>query len=448
MRRFHIKTFGCQMNEHDSRKIAGLLRQQGYEPTKKLSEADLVLFNTCTVRQKAHQKAFSEIGKVVGEKRGRTMIGVCGCVAQEEGARLIQRFPEIDLVFGPDQIHQLPTLIDLVESRGKPAIATELINSPEDYHFLEIVAATKLHGPTAYVTIMKGCNSHCSYCIVPKVRGTEVYRTPREILREIELLVEKGCKEVTLLGQNVNSYGQQAKDGITFAKLIRLISKETVVQRIRFTSPHPKDCKEDLVQEYAENEKLCSHIHLPLQSGADSVLKRMQRAYNMQTFKEKVEKLRKARLGIAITTDMIVGFPGESEEEFQTTLDRVREIQFDNMYAFKYSPRPDTKAYTIKDDVSLSLKEERLAQLLTLQKEISEVKNKVLEGSIESVLVEGRDKRGREKLTGRTSSNKIVNFPGQEGLINAIVEVKVVKSFPFSLEGELVHGCENREKNI
>lgn len=455
---YYLKTFGCQMNEHDSLKVGGLLDSLGFQPALSLQEAGLILFNTCTVREKAHQKAFSEIGKAVVLKRGRfplgnpkngiqrggvgdvPLIGVCGCVAQEEGSKLLSRFPEIDLVFGSDQIYKLPELLELVEQTKQPAIATELINSAEDYHFLDILPVTRLYGPTAFVTIMKGCNSQCSYCIVPAVRGKEVYRNARDIIREIECLVEKGCREVTLLGQNVNSYGERAEDGITFAKLIRLISDNTNVERIRFTSPHPKDCKEDLIEEYAQNPKLCPHIHLPLQSGSDAVLRRMRRAYNTKQFRSKVEALRQARPGISITTDIIVGFPGETDAEFQETLHFIQEIQFDGVYAFKYSPRPSTEAYTLQDDCPLELKDERLEQLLQLQRKISYAKNLPYEGSVQEILVEGGDKMGKMRLSGRTPCNKITNFSGQQNLVGAIVRVGITKAYPHSLDGEINHG--------
>lgn len=434
---YTIKTFGCQMNEHDSQKIAVLLGRLGFSEAVAVGEADLVLFNTCTVRAKAHQKAFSEIGKI--EKRGprEPIIGVCGCVAQEEGVKLVRRFPSINLVFGPDQIDKLPDLLDIVRKGNKPAVATELINNAEDYTFLDTLSVTRLHGPTAFVTIMKGCNSQCSYCIVPKVRGSEVYRPYRDIVREVDSLSDKGCKEVTLLGQNVNSYKDPGDSRIGFADLIRILTENTPVYRIRFTSPHPKDCKEDLIREYGRNKTLAPHMHLPLQSGADSVLRRMRRAYNTTLFQKKTQALRAARPGMGITSDVIVGFPGETDEEFQETLAFVERIGFDNIYAFKYSPRPDTEAFALEDDVPMSLKEERLAKLLTLQREISRLKNEPLLGTIEEVLTEGGDKRGKGRMSGRTGSNKIVNFSGYQGKIGDIVKVQITKTFPFSLEGEV-----------
>lgn len=430
-RTYYIKTFGCQMNEHDSAKIAGLLANSGYRPSEVPETASLILFNTCTVREKAHQKAFSEIGKTLPFKRDKKrLVAVCGCVAQEEGARLLSRFPWIDLVFGPDQIYRLPDLLKMVAVSGKPALATELVNTAEDYHFLDAVPSVKLHGPSAFVTIMKGCNSYCSYCIVPKVRGDEVYRPVRDIVREVQFLVEQGCREATLLGQNVNSYPD-------FAKLVRAVSDNTDIQRIRFTSPHPKDVKEDLIAEYAANPKLCSHIHLPLQSGSNSVLRRMRRAYNTRTFREKVEKLRRARPDIGITSDMIVGFPGESEEEFLRTLDFIREIDFDNIYAFKYSPRPDTEAHAFADDVPQSLKEERLDRLLTLQSKITHARHLPFVGRTPEVLVSGRDRREKGFWTGRTSCHKVVNFTGQGDLLGAIVKVEITEANPNSLKGRV-----------
>lgn len=427
------------MNEHDSVKMRGLLASIGFQETAEAAKADLLLFNTCTVRAKAHQKAFSEIGRAVKVKNDgqKTLIGVCGCVAQEEGSRILSRFPEVDIIFGPDQIYKLPELIDWVEKEQRPAIATELINSQHDYHFLDGVEAMRLKGPTAFVTIMKGCNSRCSYCIVPKVRGDEVYRPARDIVREVEALVERGCKEVTLLGQNVNSYGTHAPDGFTFAKLIRLISENTKIERIRFTSPHPKDCKEDLIEEYSQNTKLCSHMHLPLQSGSDAVLRRMQRAYNTKLFCQKVEALRAVRPGIGITTDIIVGFPGETEEEFQATLDLCTKIRFDMIYSFKYSPRPDTKAFGIADDVDRPEKESRLKRLNTLQTAIGKEQNQSLVGTEQAVLVEGEDRGKSGRVSGRTGNYKIVNFEGNTALIGKMVNVQIIEAHPFSLEGRL-----------
>ncbi|MBI5300398.1 MAG: tRNA (N6-isopentenyl adenosine(37)-C2)-methylthiotransferase MiaB [Deltaproteobacteria bacterium] len=426
------------MNEHDSKKIAGLLAPLGYFPVEVLEKADLILFNTCTVREKAHQKAFSEIGKTLSLKnQDPRIIGVCGCVAQEEGAKLLHRFPWIDLVFGPDQIYKLPDLLDLVRKTKKPALATELINRADDYHFLESIQATKLHGPSAFVTIMKGCNSRCSYCIVPKVRGTEVYRPAREIVREVQFLVEKGCREVILLGQNVNSYPG-------FAKLLRTLAEDTDIERIRYTSPHPKDVKEDLIEEYATNSKLCAHIHLPLQSGSDSVLKRMRRAYNTKTFRSKVERLRCVRPGIGITSDMIVGFAQESDEEFSQTIDFIKEIQFDNIYAFKYSPRPDTEAFALADDVLREIKERRLDLLLTLQSQITYARHQPFVGTTQTVLVEGSDRCEKGFWMGRTSCHKIVNFSGQGNLLGAIVEVKITEANPNSLKGRVI---ENGQEN-
>ena len=436
---YYIKTFGCQMNEHDSQKIGHLLSGLGYALAPDASAASLILFNTCTVREKAHQKAYSEIGKAVFEKKSRPelKIAVCGCVAQEMGSRLLHRFPQIDLIFGPDQIYQLPRLLALREEKGEPVVATDLINDPEHYHFLDSVPATRLKSSSAFVTIMKGCNSQCSYCIVPQVRGAEVCRDPQEIAREVETLASKGFREVTLLGQNVNSY-QMA--GTTFAQLLRRIADATGIERIRFMSPHPKDVKQDLVDAYADNPKLCAHIHLPLQSGSDAVLRRMRRAYNRRQYLEKVAALRKARPDIAMTTDIIVGFPGETEGHFLETLSLMEEVRFDNVYAFKYSVRPDTEAAGFGDDVTLAEKEARLQRLFRLQTLISKEKNQKLVGTRHKVLVEGTDRLNRGLMMGYTECRRIVNFAGDEGLIGAIVEVQITQAFANSLSGEKCGG--------
>ena len=437
MKTYHIKTFGCQMNEHDSQKIGTILSKLDFVPTSEEKKADLLIFNTCTVREKAHQKAFSEIGLAVKEKNGN-LLAVCGCVAQEVGSKLLSRFPGVDLIFGPDQIHQLSKMLSLRSENGDPVIATELVNDPENYHFLDMVPATRLKGPTAFVTIMKGCNSRCSYCIVPKVRGDEVCRPAREIVKEVEMLVEKGCREVTLLGQTVNSYGNSDPKGVTFAKLLRLIADNTNVDRIRFTSPHPKDVRKDLIEEFRDNAKVCPHIHLPVQSGSDSVLRRMRRAYNRKLYLEKITKLREARPGIAFTTDIIVGFPGETDQDFQETVSLLDEGQFDNIFGFKYSTRPDTEAEGFEDDVPKETKEKRLDILLKKQRTLSKKINESRVGSKEKVLVEGGDRLNRGKLMGRTLTNTIVNFTGEERLIGDIVDVSIIEAYTNSLKGELL----------
>ena len=433
------------MNVHDSGKIAAILCGMGCNEARDDAEADIILFNTCTVRDHAHHKAISEIGRAITLKKRRPdlIVGVCGCVAQEEKARLFEIYPELDLVFGPDQIHRLPELLAGGKSQipNSKIIATELIDDPGEYNWTPDFSLgafpTKVGHPpiTAFITIMKGCNNSCSFCIVPSVRGREVSRPADDILAEVKILVTQGIKEVTLLGQNVNSYN---RGGISsFVSLLKRISAETDIQRIRYTSPHPKDLGDDLIEEHVTNPKLCRHMHLPLQAGSDKILRAMKRSYNKQQFIDKTLKLRKAAEGIDITTDIIVGFPGETEKDFRDTLDIVREVAFDGMFAFKYSPRPGTKAAELKDDVAQEEKEDRLARLLELNAKIWKEKTEGLIGGVQQVLVENISKRQSSQLTGRTFANKIVNFSGNLDLIGHIVNTRIIGAGANSLKGEL-----------
>jgi len=508
-KKYHIHTFGCQMNVHDSGKMSGLLQGMGHQEAGCDADADIILFNTCTVREHAHHKAISEIGRVIQMKKKRPglIVGVCGCVAQEEREHLFEIYPELDIVFGPDQIHRLPELLanilraspEFFEGRvekqnscsrlrsNNKIFATELVDDPNEYNwkFLnEGSPVTSHQSPvTAFVTIIKGCNNNCSFCIVPYVRGREVSRPADDIIKEIKELVKGGVKEVTLLGQNVNSYDTLTppfkKGGMggisSFVQLLQKISSETDILRIRYMSPHPKDLGDDLIEEHAANPKLCRHMHLPLQAGSDSVLRAMKRSYNKKQFIERALKLRERAEGIDITTDVIVGFPGETERDYQDTLDVVHEVAFDGMYAFKYSPRPGTKAAELKDDVPLKEKEARLQRLLALNVETWREKTRGLIGTVQQVLVEGASKRGviapvrrsfggspkgeaiprnklnngdcfasarnddqpTHQLTGRTFANKIVNFAGNLNLVGHIVPVEIVGAGPNSLKGEV-----------
>ncbi|MBI2092911.1 MAG: tRNA (N6-isopentenyl adenosine(37)-C2)-methylthiotransferase MiaB [Deltaproteobacteria bacterium] len=442
VKKFYIHTFGCQMNVHDSGKIAGMLADMGYMPADADSDADFILFNTCTVRDHAHHKAISEIGRAVARKKQKKelIVGVCGCVAQAEKDHLFEIYPELDLVFGPDQISRLP---DLLKGTGKN-LATELIDDPADYNWLKNTIALSHYRTIArvssFVTIMKGCNNNCSFCIVPSVRGRELSKPADDIISEIKHLTASGIKEVTLLGQNVNSYNKD------FVKLVQRISNETDICRIRYTSPHPKDLSADLMEEHATNLKLCSHMHLPLQAGSDRILRTMKRSYNKDQFVKKASALRKCAEGIDITTDIIVGFPGETESDFQDTLEVVKEIAFDGMFAFKYSPRPGTKAAAMKDDVPQKEKEARLQKLLELNSKIWKEKAQRLVGTMQQVLVEGMSKRQpthqrtnvlTHQLAGKTFGNKIVNFSGNLNLIGHIVPVGITGAGPNSLKGDL-----------
>jgi len=423
------------MNEHDSGKMSNLLQSLNYVRADSIDKADVVIFNTCTIREKAYHKAESEIGRAAEFKAARgAIVGVCGCVAQQEGDALRDRFPQIDFVFGPDGLADLPRLIAHAEA-GRYASSLDFIEDPNSLNFPHNIAEGKVTGGSTFVAIMKGCNCSCAYCIVPKVRGREVSRKAGVIIEEINSCVERGAKEVILLGQNVNAYGKGGD--IDFARLIRLIAKETDVKRIRFTSPHPKDMDQDVIAVYAEESKLCPHIHLPVQAGSNNVLKRMRRGYTRETYFKLVEDLRKARPGISVTTDMIAGFCGETEEDFMMTVDLMERIRFDSMFAFCYSPRPGTHAAEkMEDDVPAAAKRRRLDHVLKLQRSIQTEENAKQVGMKKQVLVIKRDESGDSKLTGRAGDNRLVHFTGHEDMIGSIVPVRISWASMHSLQGE------------
>lgn len=420
------------MNELDSKKLVLLLAKDGFEKTDDPLLADLILFNTCSIREKAYHKAMSDIGRasVFKNKKKSPVIGVCGCVAQQEKEKIISRFPHVDIVFGPDKLYDLPRLLEEVKAGNRPT-SVEFINDPESYVFLDDTP-TKTEGPTALVSIIKGCNCACSYCIVPKVRGKEVGRPANDVIAEVHRLVAVGIKEVMLLGQNVNSY----KD---LSKLIRRLSEETDIKRIRFMSPHPKDVKADIIEEYASNEKLCPHLHLPLQSGSNSVLKKMRRGYTREKYIEICKQLRAVRDGFQISSDIIVGFCGETEADFKDTLDLMREVEFDSTYSFKYSPRPGTEAAEkFEDDVSVEDKDRRLAELFSVEAEVSAKIRARMIGKTSQALIYEMDKMGRGLFTGRLPDNRIVHFAGNNVSIGDIVDVKITKVNKNSLSGEMI----------
>ena len=434
MPRVYIRTFGCQMNEQDSEIMRGLLRPQGYESVSTPAEADLILVNTCSVRERAYQKAMSEIGRLNhGEKK--QLIGVTGCVASQEGENLLKRFHNIDFVLGTDHVGRLPGMVAQVQQSGKRVAVNDFVDL-SDYEFPTPMEWGGRQKVKAYVTVMKGCDNTCSFCIVPFTRGKEVSRRPEEIIAEIRNLTQQGVREVTLLGQNVNSYGKRLEPRISFAKLLRRIEAETSLDRIRFTSPHPKDLSKELIEEYGRNSRLCPHVHLPVQSGSNRLLKRMRRSYTRESYLKKVESIRKVRPGIAMTTDLIVGFPGETEADFLETLELVQTVGYDQIYSFIYSPRPETEAATFEDDVPLPVKRERLVRLEWLQEQMNREKNQRRIALIEEVLVEGPSGEGGGQLTGRTPHGRIVNFDGGADLVGAIIKVMIKEATPYSLKGE------------
>ncbi|MCX8117300.1 MAG: tRNA (N6-isopentenyl adenosine(37)-C2)-methylthiotransferase MiaB [Desulfobacterota bacterium] len=436
-KRVYIETYGCQMNEHDSARILSLLERFQYVETKEPKEADLILINTCSVRRKPEQKLYSALGRFrrLKEKKG-TVLGVAGCVAQQEGERLLERIPYLDLVIGTHAIPRLPQMLARLEEAGEKGCQTAF--DPEGRYLDPILPQRSSPGVKSFVTIMQGCNQFCSYCIVPFVRGEERSRPSQEIVEEVRTLARRGVKEICLLGQNVNAYGKGSKDGVDFPELLSRLNEIEGIERIRFTTSHPKDLSEALIQAHGRLKKLCEHIHLPFQSGSDRILEAMNRGYTRESYLEKVARLRETCPSIAITADVIVGFPGEEERDFEETLELVERVRFDDLFSFKYSPRKGTRASEMPDQVDEGVKQERLIRLQRLQREITLEKNRAMEGRIEEVLVEGPSKQNPKDVTGRTRTHKAVNFEGGLHLVGQLVEVRIVQGYAHSLRGALV----------
>jgi tRNA-2-methylthio-N6-dimethylallyladenosine synthase len=430
----YIKTFGCQMNEHDSEQMLALLEECGYQETKQWEEADVILVNTCTVREKPEQKAYSILGRFqqLKDENPDVIVGIAGCVAQQGGEQLLARIPSLDFVLGPGKIHHLPEILQEVKKgeRGVCAVGFEdssVVNLP-------IPHTQQLR---AYVTIMQGCDNFCSYCIVPSVRGMEHSRSSDDVLAEIDALIARGTKEVTLLGQNVNSYAKKSPGELTFPQLLAKINDIPGLERIRFTTSHPKDLTEELIEAFGKLEHLCEHLHLPFQAGSNAVLERMKRGHTREAYLSQIRSLREVAPQISITADVMVGFPGESEEDFSQTLELMQAVEFDGLFSFKYSPREGTRAAQWRDDCTPALKQRRLEVLQKLQREITLKKNKRLEGTVQEVLVEGRSRNSPHQLRGRTGCNRIVNFPGESALVGELVLVKINEGLQNSLRGEL-----------
>ncbi len=437
-KKLYIKTFGCQMNEYDSDKMADILKQfDGYEKTETPDDADVILFNTCSVREKAQEKVFSDLGRVrkLKTKNPNIIIGVGGCVASQEGETIVKRAPFVDIVFGPQTLHRIPKLIQQKNRLGKPQID---ISFPEIEKFDNLPEA-KIEGATAYVSIMEGCSKYCSYCVVPYTRGEEISRPFIDVINEVKSLAKQGVKEIHLLGQNVNAYRGETPDGdiADFALLLEFVNEIDGVERIRYTTSHPKEMTERIINCYQKLPKLVSHLHLPVQSGSDRVLMAMKRGYTSLEYKSIIRKIRAIRPNISFSSDFIVGFPGETEEDFNKTMKLIEDVGFDNSFSFIYSERPGTPAANIKDTTPQSVKLERLQ---ILQKRIDEMAyniSKNMVGTIQKVLVEGRSKRNPNELSGRTENYKVVNFEGNERLINQIVEVEITESLTNSLKGKI-----------
>jgi tRNA-2-methylthio-N6-dimethylallyladenosine synthase len=420
------------MNEHDGERMAGLLAPMGYVPTTTPEDADLILLNTCSIRDKAEQKVYSDLGRLNAIKAARpdVLIGVAGCVAQQEGPALLQRSPAVNLVFGSKGIERLPALLTEVLTTRRHVVYTE-----DPIGIAPTLPADRRERVRAWVSIMEGCENACSFCVVPATRGRERSRLSREIYDEIAALCASGCREVTLLGQNVNSYGRTSSEGVDFAALLEGIHPIEGLGRIRFTTSHPNAMTPSLIATLARLPKVCRHVHLPLQAGSDRTLERMRREYTFSEYVARVGELRRLMPDVALTTDVIVGFPGETEADFRETLAALETIEFDNIYAFKYSKRPNTAALHVEDHIPESEKDRRLQAALAAQRPITRRKNDAFQGRIEEVLVEGPSKTDRTRLMGRLSNNLVVNFNGLPSLIGRLVRVRIIQVKANSLDG-------------
>ncbi len=437
-RKLYIRTFGCQMNEYDSDKMADVLRDaEGVEPTEHIEDADIVLFNTCSVREKAQEKVFSDLGRVRELKRQRPdlVIGVGGCVASQEGQAIVERAPYVDVVFGPQTLHRLPELLARRRASGRPQVD---VSFPEIEKFDHLPPA-RVDGVSAFVSIMEGCSKYCSFCVVPYTRGEEVSRPFEDVLAEIADLADQGVREVTLLGQNVNAYRGRMGDGelADFALLLEYAAEIPGIARLRYTTSHPNEFTPRLIEAHAKLAALASHVHLPVQSGSDRVLAQMKRGYTVLEYKSIVRRLRRARPEISVSSDFIVGFPGETDDDFERTMALVEDIGFDASFSFLYSARPGTPAADLPDPVPASVK---LARLQRLQAHIdanARAISDAMVGTRQPVLVEGPSRKDPNELAGRTSNNRVVNFAGHPRLVGRIVDVRVTAALPHSLRGEL-----------
>ena len=438
-----IKTFGCQMNEYDSGKMADVLHAaQGYDQTQDVEQADLILFNTCSVREKAQEKVFSDLGRVKHLKKKGVLIGVGGCVASQEGAAIIERAPYVDIVFGPQTLHRLPALLDQRAAQNRSQVD---ISFPEIEKFDHLPPA-RVEGATAFVSIMEGCSKYCSYCVVPYTRGEEVSRPFEDVLVEVAGLADQGVKEVTLLGQNVNAYRARmigdasavTADMADFATLLEYVADIPGIERIRYTTSHPNEFTSSLIAAYDKIPKLASHLHLPVQHGSDRILMAMKRGYTAMEYKSTIRKLRAIRPDMAISSDFIVGFPGETEEDFAKMMKLIDDVGFDNSFSFIFSPRPGTPAANLPDDTPHEVKLKRLQHLQSVidgnMKRISESRL----GTVQRILVEGVSKRDATELMGRTECNRAVNFAGPARLIGQLVDVTITETRTYSLRGEVL----------
>ena len=438
MRKFYIRTYGCQMNEYDSAKMADVLQAaEPFEKTDDPSQADVILFNTCSVRENAQERVFHALGRLRPLKQVRPdlIIGVGGCVASQEGAAIVERAPYVDVVFGPQTLHRLPQLIAAWRRGGPPQVD---ISFPEIEKF-DALPPAKTEGCTAFVSIMEGCSKYCSFCVVPYTRGEEVSRPFEDVLVEIADLADQGVKEITLLGQNVNAYRGTMGDGETadFALLLEYLAEMPGIERLRYTTSHPLDFSQRLIDTYRHVPQLVDHVHLPVQSGSDRILSAMKRGYTSLEYKSIIRRLRAARPGISVASDFIVGFPGETERDFEQTLKLVEEIGFDDSYSFMYSPRPGTPAAGFADQIPLEIKQERLARLQAALDASAKAISASMVGKVERLLIEGASRKNSRELAGRTSNNRVVNLPGSIRLIGTLVDVQITAALAHTLRGEI-----------
>ncbi|WP_414708770.1 tRNA (N6-isopentenyl adenosine(37)-C2)-methylthiotransferase MiaB [Ramlibacter sp.] len=438
MKKVFIKTFGCQMNEYDSDKMADVMNAaQGYEPTQDPEDADLILFNTCSVREKAQEKVFSDLGRVKHLKKKGVLIGVGGCVASQEGAAIIERAPYVDVVFGPQTLHRLPELLAERQRQDRPQVD---IRFPEIEKFDHLPPA-RVEGCTAFVSIMEGCSKYCSYCVVPYTRGEEVSRPLDDVLAEVAGLADQGVREVTLLGQNVNAWRGRMGDTseiADFALLLEYVAEIPGIERIRYTTSHPNEFTQRLVEAYGKVPQLVNHLHLPVQHGSDRILMAMKRGYTAMEYKSTIRKLRAVRPDISLSTDFIVGFPGETEDDFGRMMKLVEDVGYDSSFSFIFSPRPGTPAAALHDDTPHEVKLRRLQHLQAVLEDNVRRISASRVGTIQRILVEGPSRKDKTELMGRTECNRIVNFAGPARLVGQMADVTITEALPHSLRGEVV----------
>ncbi|RMH48128.1 MAG: tRNA (N6-isopentenyl adenosine(37)-C2)-methylthiotransferase MiaB [Gammaproteobacteria bacterium] len=437
-KKLYIKTWGCQMNEYDSSRMADLLaRTHALEVTDDPEQADVLLLNTCSIREKAQEKVFSQLGqwRTLKDKKPDLVIGVGGCVASQEGEAIRKRAPYVDLVFGPQTLHRLPEMINQRVKEKRPVID---VSFPEIEKF-DRLPEPRAEGPTAYVSVMEGCSKYCTFCVVPYTRGEEVSRPVDDVLAEVVQLAEQGVREVNLLGQNVNAYRGRTHDGreADLAELITLVAAVDGIDRIRFTTSHPVEFSDSLIDVYAEVPELVSHLHLPIQSGSDRILALMKRGHTVLEYKSKIRRLRKIRPDLSLSSDFIVGFPGETDADFEATMNLIQEMNYDVSFSFIYSPRPGTPAAEMPDNVPMEVKKERLAILQNRLNQQAMAISRRMVGTTQRILVEGPSKKDPMQLRGRTENNRIVNFTGSPELIGEFVDVVITEALPHSMRGRL-----------